>query len=76
MIKASHIKFVILLPITVFSQNNTIVPKSGTVVFESKNIVTDEKLYNESLSDFEVYIKKALKEGNTSFQKPNHILSL
>lgn len=62
MIKASHIKFVILLPITVFSQNNTIVPKSGTVVFESKNIVTDEKLYKKSFSDFEVYIKKALKE--------------
>ena len=59
MIKASHIKFVILLPITVFSQNSTIVPKSGTVVFESKNIVTDEKLYNESFNYFKAYIISA-----------------
>lgn len=62
MIKASHIKFAILLPITVFSQNKTIVPKSGTIIFESKNIVTDEKLYSESFNDFKTYIISAYAE--------------
>lgn len=62
MIKSKHIKIVILLPIAVFSQNRTIVPKSGTIVFESKNIVTDEKIYDDSFKDFKVYITTALKE--------------
>ncbi|WP_296151647.1 hypothetical protein [uncultured Flavobacterium sp.] len=63
MIKTSHIKFAILLPITVFSQKNTIVPKSGTIVFVSKNIVTDEKLYEESFNNFKAYIISAYAEG-------------
>ena len=62
MIKTSHIKFAILLTITVFSQNNAIVPKSGTIVFESKNIITDEKLYEESFNDFKAYIINAYAE--------------
>lgn len=62
MIKTSHIKFAILLPITVFSQNNTIVPKSGTIVFISKNIVNNEKLYEESFNNFKAYIISAYAE--------------
>lgn len=62
MIKPYHIKFVILLPITVFSQNETIVPRNGTIVFKSKNVVTDEKLYEESFNDFKAYIISAYAE--------------
>lgn len=61
MIKLRNIGFAILLPVTVFSQNKTIVPTKGTIVFQSKNIIFDEKLYGKSFNNFKTYILKAIK---------------
>ena len=45
-----------------FSQNKTIVPKSGAIVFVKKDTITDRKLYLESNADFKPKFLKAFKE--------------
>jgi hypothetical protein len=40
-----------LFSLTVHSQNKTIVPRKGTIVFNSKDIITDQKLYQKSLDE-------------------------
>ncbi|WP_310557351.1 hypothetical protein [Flavobacterium sp.] len=55
-----------LFSLSIHSQSKTIVPKKGTVVFNCKEIITDEKLYEIS--------KKELKTNLSSFLK-NEIIT-
>ena len=57
--KLLYIITAIILPTVLFSQNRTIVPLLGTIVFNSKEIITNEKLYAISLKEF----KKGMMEG-------------
>ncbi len=56
--------FLIFLYIISYSQNNTIVPKTGTIVFEKKEIITDTLLYKNS---FEKVFDKMLPEMKKNY---------
>ncbi len=56
-------KYIILFLLTsccVFSQNKTIVPKSGTIAFVKEEIVTDKNLYLKSFKELMPKVKKAM----------------
>ncbi len=55
--------FIIFLTILSYSQNKTIVPKDGTIVFEKKEIITDTLLYRNSFEKvFEIMLLEAKKK--------------
>jgi len=51
-----------LFSCALFSQNKTIVPQSGTIVFSSKEIITDQALYTASLKAFKKKMLAGLEE--------------
>lgn len=53
--------FLIFLSLNSYAQKKTIVPKNGTIVFNCKEVITNEKLYEVS--------KKELKANLSSFLK-------
>lgn len=63
--KQIYTTIIILFSATLFPQDKVIVPKSGTIVFESKSVITDEKLYQESLKSYKSQMLLALKEEAT-----------
>ncbi len=50
--KAISYLIILFFSINLYSQNKTIVPKKGTVVFNCKEIITYEKLYEVSEKEF------------------------
>ncbi len=63
--KAMKTKLIILLFIvstSVFSQNKTIVPVSGTIVFVKEERIIDKDLYLKSWKEFMPKMQKALEE--------------
>ena len=61
--KMKRIYFIIvfLTPVFLFSQNKTIVPQKGTIVFSSKATITDFNLYMSSLEEFMGSFNKAME---------------
>lgn len=73
-------KYLLILIATLsFSQNKTIVPSSGTIVFEKKEIITDTLLYKNSLKkvfeeNFPELKKQVLAErGYANIQIPDSV---
>lgn len=60
--KLLYIITAIIIPTVIFSQNKTIVPKSGTIVFYSKEIITDKVLHASSLKAFHKKMLASLEE--------------
>ncbi len=50
---------------SVFSQQKTIVPKKGTIVFQSTDVVSDKKLFEKSFEQFKSYIVSAINDEQT-----------
>jgi len=60
--KLLYIITAILIPTILFSQNKTIVPKSGTIVFTSREIIIDEALHQNSMKEFKKKMLAEIKE--------------
>ncbi len=60
--KLFHIITAIIIPTILFSQNKTIVPKIGTIVFNSREIIIDEVLYQNSMKEFKKKMLAEIKE--------------
>ncbi|MEO8240545.1 MAG: hypothetical protein ABI576_20745 [Flavobacterium sp.] len=61
--KNSHFIIIILFSSFLFSQNKVITPKFGTFIFDKKEIITDNQLYQASVQKLKKNIIPALKES-------------
>jgi hypothetical protein len=64
-VNTTKMKYIILFLLTsccVFSQNKTIVPKTGTIVFVKEEIVMDKDLYLKSWKESIPKVKKAMEK--------------
>lgn len=61
--KNLHFIIAILFSSFLFSQNKAIIPKLGIIIFEKKEIITDNQLYQVSLQELKKNMITALKES-------------
>ena len=59
--KVSSCLLIVFFSLNIYSQNKTIVPKKGTIVFNCNEIITDKKLYEVSKKEFKTNFSLFLK---------------
>jgi hypothetical protein len=71
MMKAIYI-LIFLFTLSLHSQKKTIIPRKGTIVFNAKDVITDQKLYDQSLNELKKGLMPILRSSVELERKNNN----